>query len=123
MEHEDFDSLLKKHEDPGFRLNQREIEALVVHANQFRAERDRLAKWKQEALEVISGLQEVGKALGIRPGVQITGREAVDAALDLRNQATTWMTGWKAAMDWLAEYKGADGIALAEEMSTRLPEK
>lgn len=33
-----------------------------------------------------------------------------------------WMDGWLAAMDWLAEYKGADGIALAEEMATRLPE-
>lgn len=32
-----------------------------------------------------------------------------------------WIEGWKAAMDWLAEYKGADGIALAHEMSTRLP--
>jgi hypothetical protein len=25
-------------------------------------------------------------------------------------------------MDWLAEYKGLEGIALAEEMTTRLPE-
>lgn len=32
-----------------------------------------------------------------------------------------WMDGWREAMDWLAEYKGAEGIALAEEMSTRLP--
>lgn len=34
-----------------------------------------------------------------------------------------WMDGWREAMDWLAEYKGAEGIALAEEMSTRLPTK
>lgn len=33
----------------------------------------------------------------------------------------SWVEGWQAAMDWLAEHKGADGIALAEEMRTRLP--
>lgn len=32
-----------------------------------------------------------------------------------------WMEGWLAAMDWLAEYKGGEGILLAEEMATRLP--
>lgn len=32
-----------------------------------------------------------------------------------------WMTGWQAAMDWLAEHKGFEGIALAEEMAARLP--
>lgn len=32
-----------------------------------------------------------------------------------------WVIGWQAAMDWLAEHKGFDGIALAEEMATRLP--
>lgn len=34
----------------------------------------------------------------------------------------SWIEGWLAAMDWLGEYKGFEGIALAEEMRTRLPE-
>ena len=42
--------------------------------------------------------------------------EYVQEALDER-----WVVGWQDAMDWLAEYKGAAGIALAEEMATRLP--
>ena len=33
----------------------------------------------------------------------------------------SWVEGWVAAMDWLAEHKGFEGIALAEEMATRLP--
>ena len=36
--------------------------------------------------------------------------------------APPWVEGWVAAMHWLAEYKGFDGFALAEEMATRLPE-
>jgi hypothetical protein len=47
---------------------------------------ERLERWKAEALPVIAGLQEVGRALGLRLGEQITGRAAVDAALDLRNE-------------------------------------
>jgi hypothetical protein len=50
------------------------------------AERDRLRAWKEEALPVMSGLQELGRALGIRIGESITARKAVDAALDLRNE-------------------------------------
>ena len=41
------------------------------------SEVERLERWKAEALEVISGLQELGKALGLRPGVQITGPAAL----------------------------------------------
>lgn len=41
-----------------------------------------------------------------------------DAAPDAHPR---WMEGWLAAMDWLAEYKGGEGILLAEEMATRLP--
>lgn len=47
----------------------------------------RLRKWKAEALPVIAGLQDLGRALGLAPGVRITGRTALDAALDLRNFA------------------------------------
>lgn len=52
-------------------------------------ELDQLRRWKAEALPVIAGLQEVGRALGLRLGENITGRIAVDAALDLRNAATS----------------------------------
>lgn len=46
----------------------------------------RLRAWKAEALPVIAGLQDLGRALGIRLGESITGRTATDAALDLRNE-------------------------------------
>lgn len=36
-----------------------------------------LERWKAEALEVISGLQELGRALGLPLGVQITGPAAL----------------------------------------------
>lgn len=32
-----------------------------------------------------------------------------------------WIEGWKAAMDWLVEVRGAEGIELAHEMETRIP--
>ena len=38
---------------------------------------ERLERWKFEACEVMSGLQALGKALGLRPGVQITGPAAL----------------------------------------------
>jgi len=41
------------------------------------AEVERLERWKAEALEVMSGLRELGKALGLGPGVQITGPAAL----------------------------------------------
>lgn len=50
------------------------------------AEAERLTKWKTEALPVLTGLQELGRALGIGLGKRITSRDAVDAALDLRNE-------------------------------------
>jgi hypothetical protein len=53
---------------------------------QQRRELEQMRRWKSEALPVIAGLQEVGRALGLRLGEQITGRAAVDAALDLRNE-------------------------------------
>ena len=48
---------------------------------------ERLRQWKAEALPVLDGLQEVGRALGTPLGQRITGRESVDLALDLRNRA------------------------------------
>jgi hypothetical protein len=46
-------------------------------------------------------------------------REAADRAGS--DHMPRWMEGWLAAMDFLAEYKGAEGILIAEEMATRLP--
>ena len=41
------------------------------------SEVERLERWKAEALEVMSGLRELGKALGLGLGVQITGPAAL----------------------------------------------
>lgn len=41
------------------------------------AEVERLERWKAEALEVMSGLRELGRALGLGLGVQITGPAAL----------------------------------------------
>lgn len=38
---------------------------------------ERLERWKVEAIEVMSGLRELGKALGLGLGVQITGPAAL----------------------------------------------
>jgi len=51
------------------------------------AEVDRLTRWKAEALPVMTGLQELGKALGLTLGESITGPSAVDAANALRARA------------------------------------
>lgn len=60
------------------------VKELRAERDAARAERDRLARWKAEALPVMSGLQELGHALGIPLGGQITARGSVDLALDLR---------------------------------------
>lgn len=42
-------------------------------------ERDELRRWKTEALPVLAGLQELGKALGLPLGSRIAGQEALAA--------------------------------------------
>lgn len=42
-------------------------------------ERDELRRWKADALSVLTGLQELGKALGLPLGSRITGTEALAA--------------------------------------------
>ena len=42
-------------------------------------ERDELRRWKTEALPVLDGLQELGKALGLPLGSRITGTDALAA--------------------------------------------
>ena len=58
--------------DHGHLRSQTEIDALWL-VEQV----ERLERWKAEALEVMSGLQELGKALGLGLGVQITGPAAL----------------------------------------------
>lgn len=43
--------------------------------------------WKAQALPVISGLQVLGKALGLRLGTSITGPDAAEAARSLKSRA------------------------------------
>ena len=50
-------------------------------------ELERLRQWKAEATEVILGLQDVGKALNIRPGERITGTVAAHTARRLTARA------------------------------------
>lgn len=49
----------------------------------LKAEVAQLRRWKTEASEVILGLQDLGRALGIPPGVRITGPVGTDAARSL----------------------------------------
>lgn len=60
--------------------------ALLDALDSAREEAARLQCWKDEALPILTGLQEVGQALGLGLGCRITGRDAVDAALDLHNE-------------------------------------
>lgn len=84
---------------------------------------EQLRRWKAEALPVIAGLQEVGRALGLRLGTQITGRDAVDAALDLRNKrdrATEQLaTARRAVADEVANLAD-DGARLSHGVVRRL---
>lgn len=51
------------------------------------AEVERLARWKAEALPVLAGLQELGKALGLPLGERITGPKAAKEAAALLARA------------------------------------
>ena len=51
------------------------------------AEVERLGRWKTEALPVITGLQELGAALGIPLGKRITGPDALAAVKALTARA------------------------------------
>ena len=64
-----------------------DIPDLLVELGDLLAEVDRLTRWKAEALPVMTGLQELGKALGLTLGESITGPSAVDAAHALRARA------------------------------------
>lgn len=55
-----------------------------IPVDQFMAELERLRRWKAEALPVMAGLQELGKALDLPLGTQVTGPQAVEAVERLR---------------------------------------
>lgn len=59
--------------------------AQMARGAQIRREMD--DKWRQEALEVMTGLQELGEALGLEPGTRITGGTAAEKARQLRARA------------------------------------
>lgn len=78
---------------------------LEERAVQAEAERDRLRQWKDEALPVLSGLQELGKVLGVPLGGSITGDLAAQAAADLvaeRDRLTRAVTTLDRTSDELA---------------------
>lgn len=72
------------------------------------AEVERLRRWKADALPVLDGLQELGKALGLPLGSRITGTEALAAVERLtseRGDLTTEVERLRAALiavidDW-----------------------
>ena len=72
------------------------------------AEVDRLTRWKAEALPVMTGLQELGKALGLTLGESITGPSAVDAAHALRARAEAAEQAVERVRE-LAEYWSVSG--------------
>ena len=78
------------------------------------AEAERLRGWKAEALPVLDGLQELGKALGLPLGSQITGTEALAAVERLtseRDAARAEAERLRAGIKALA-VSGARGIDL-----------
>lgn len=58
-----------------------EVEASIT------AERDKLRRWKEEALPVLAGLQDLGRALDVPLGQRITGDVAAKRAEELRAAA------------------------------------
>lgn len=72
---------------------------------------ERLEHWKFEALEVMSGLRELGKALGLGLGVQITGPAALAEVARLTAERDA-LAAQVARVEKLAEewrYKGEFG--------------
>ena len=53
----------------------------------LREEVEKLRRWKLEASEVIMGLQDLGRALGLPLGERITGEVAAAKATELRRRA------------------------------------
>ena len=60
----------------------------VSDEDAIEAEVERLRQWKTEASEVMLGLQDLGRALGLRPGERITGERAAEVAAEMRATLT-----------------------------------
>ena len=87
-----------------------------IRAEKAEAEVERLARWKAEALSALAGLQELGKALGLPLGEQITGPKAAEEAAALLARAEKAEAELAAAREALArvealveEYEQSDG--------------
>ena len=59
------------------------VPALLDALAEREGEVARLRRWKDEALPVMAGLQDLGRVLGLRLGTRITGDSAADAARTL----------------------------------------
>ena len=73
-----------------------------------------LERWKFEACEVMSGLRELGRALGLRPGVQITGPAAlaeVERLTAERDALRARLAAVEALADQWADRKRSDGMS------------
>lgn len=84
-----------------------EFERILAAREQApREEIARLSRWKEEALPVLDGLQELGRALGLPLGERVTGPaalaavEELQAALDRVRRLHQQETGNLAAGDW-----------------------
>ncbi|MEQ9319001.1 MAG: hypothetical protein RIF41_07560 [Polyangiaceae bacterium] len=62
----------------------RERKAAEAERDALREERDRLLDWKASAMDVMSGLQDLGRALGVPLGHSITAAESAQIAAVLR---------------------------------------
>lgn len=68
---------------------------LPVQLEEARAEAASLARWKEEAMPVMDGLQELGKALHIPLGQRITGPAALEAVNQLRTAAQDFLDAYE----------------------------
>lgn len=75
----------------------------------LQSEVERLRAWREEATRVMSGLQDLGQALGLPLGERITGRAAVEAARRLRKEAEEARTH-AAAIVAILVARGSTGI-------------
>ena len=85
-----------------------QVRELQKERDELLAEVERLTRWKAEALPVMTGLQELGKALGLTLGESITGPSAADAAHALRARAEAAEQAVERVRE-LAEYWSVSG--------------
>jgi hypothetical protein len=67
-----------------------ENEMWMTLALNRKTEIENLERWKAEMLPVMAGMQELGKALGLTLGTQITGPQALEAVTELRDELESW---------------------------------